>query len=309
MLDDNRFSMFARLFRGRDDVFGTEEGGCDRILPSQTQGAYTARLQRHLDGSKPMGVYPMVPDRNLGWVVNWGCVDFDEGEEVSFIHALNLRTVLEAFDITAFIERSRSKGYHVWVFASEPVKPTVMRHALLAATQMAKAPTREINPKSEILDVDQIGNYVRLPYVGGWESTHRRCMVDEDGYPIGVETFVDIAYPERVTSDQLVPLMDFYEPPKQIEFVSNGATADPATELPPTTHMNPTAYMTWRDGPFESKDRSGTLWKLARELKASGYGPNETMLLVMDADRRWGKHIERNDIAGLERLVTKVYAR
>jgi len=308
MIDDKHTMVFARLFRGRTDVYGTEEGSCERVGHEEAH-RYPERILQHLEGVQPMGVYPMVYHPIEGtWTVNWGCVDFDEGDDASFIHALNLKTVLEAFGIIGFIERSRSKGYHVWVFASQEIPAKLMREALLAGCQMVQAPTKEINPKQAVMEPNQVGNYVRLPYVHEWVTTHRRCMVDEDGWPISLETFTEIAYPQRVTIEELEPLAAMFEQPKAVSFTQNAATSN-GTDLPDTRFMNATAFMTWRDGPFDGKDRSSTLWKLASELQLSGYGADETLLLVCDADIRWGKHMARNDLAGLQKMVDKIYLR
>lgn len=304
MIDQSRERLFARLFYGRVDAYGTEEGGCKRVT-DQTLDGYLHQIALHLHGNEPMGVYPMC-SQDGEWQVRWGCVDFDEGEEVSFVHALNLQTVLEAFGISGWIERSRSKGYHVWVFASEFVPAQLMRRSLYAACQIAKAPTKEVNPKQETLTDGKIGNYVRLPYPNGWAQTHRRCMVDEYGSAFPLEMFVDLAFPTRVGQIELEPLLEFYEPPQICELVDNGIRAVDG-ELPSTQKMNARAYKVWKEGPFEGKDRSSALWKLVTELKKSGYGYAEARLLVFDADRRWGKHHARDDVLTLERMVSKVY--
>ena len=315
-LDKQRVSTFARLFKGRMDAYGTEEGGCLRVA-QWAWPTFEGKIEDHLHGDTPIGVYPMVNDSEQDWVVFWGCVDFDEGDTISFIHAQNLQTVLEAFDISSWIERSRSKGYHVWVFSSEAISASRMRRALLAACQIAKAPTKEINPKAEGFfyteqdgteraDWSKIGNYVRLPYPKGWEETHRRCMVDSDGYAIGLSTFVDIAFPTRIDDLDLEPLLELYVPPAAPKFVHNGVTSSDDT-LPSTNEMNSVAYNVWKDGPFEGCDRSGALWKLAKELRKSGYAFPETLKFVNDADRRWGKHHVRGDLDRLEKMVLKVY--
>jgi hypothetical protein len=301
MREEEQVAIFSRLFQGRTDVYGN-----DTLRPErQNVMAYGDRVAEHLFGENPMGVYPMVYINN-DWEVNWGCVDFDEGESESFIHALNLKTVLEAFGITGWCERSRSKGYHVWVFAKEAVPARKMRHALLAATTLAKAPTKEINPKSEWLEPDQIGNFVRLPYPNGWSNTHRRCVVNEEGYAISLEMFLEIAYPTRLDSSDLDPLLEFYKPPRQVRKVEL-SEFDPDTELPSTANMNAIAYKTWLEGPFEDADRSSTLYKMVREIRASGYSAEEARLFAYDADKRWGKFHQRGDVYHLDKLVQKVY--
>jgi hypothetical protein len=58
-------------------------------------------------------------------------------------------------DIEPHIERSRSKGWHIWVFASHPVTAKAMRRALKVAYAAIELPAKEANPKSETLNVGQ----------------------------------------------------------------------------------------------------------------------------------------------------------
>jgi hypothetical protein len=151
----NTTDRFIKLFRGRGDVYGSETGGC--IKMPLTREVFDS----HLAGDTPVGVYPMVPLKG-DWYTIWGCSDIDVEDMPA---AFNLREALEAGGVHAFVEKSRSKGYHVWVFASEPVLASDMRRMLLAAHQVADYPAREVNPKQEQLtSIMQYGNYVRLPY-------------------------------------------------------------------------------------------------------------------------------------------------
>ena len=136
---------FANLFEGRTDTYGAEEGRAELAVGVE----YIDRIDEHLNGERPVGIYPLMYIEPDGWCVRWGCVDFDEGDEASWVHACNLHAVLSELSVTAYVERSRSKGYHVWVFSSDLVPAHVMRRALLGATQIAQAPLKEINPKTE----------------------------------------------------------------------------------------------------------------------------------------------------------------
>lgn len=319
MLDEQEISTFARLFKGRMDAYGTEEGSCERV-PQWTWPTYLEKISGHIDGTAPpIGVFPMCPDSEREWVTYWGCVDFDEGEERSLIHAQNLSTVLDACEITCWIERSRSKGYHVWVFCEEAVDVARMRHALLAACDLARAPIKEINPKSEGFyqfdesgtkrpDWSKVGNYVRLPYPHGWEANHRRCMVDIEGYPIPLKTFIAVAYPSRCTDADLDMLVNMYHPIQtHAEFRPVDVTTTLDSGLPSTDKLNARAYKTWLEGPFDGRDRSSALWKLANEIYKSGYSYEHAVLLVNDADKRWGKHHQRGDEDRLVKMLAKVY--
>jgi hypothetical protein len=319
-MDSTLLHNFCDLFRGRLDAFGNEEGGCVRpTVPSETAWRDTAR--EHLWGDAPCGVYPMVRTEAGDHAVRWGCVDFDEGESKSWVYALNLHAVLGELGVTGWIERSRSKGYHVWVFSSDWVPAHSMRRGLLGVTQIAGAPLKEINPKSEHLGVDaegveKIGNYVRLPYPGwgdGDDIPTRRVVLTSTGLKLGLEQFLEDALALRTTAHQIESLTKFWEPPQRPQMAApaavNVSAAEIGTDLPPTNWMGRTANAVFRYGPFEGADRSSALWKLGCCLRDDGYKPNEVLALVVDADRRWGKHVARGDIEYLERMVTKVFAR
>ena len=166
---------FMALFDGNHAAVGTEEGGCLRWpdqLPMLADVWWECMVKDHLTGEhSPIGVYPMVHS-DAGWQVKWGCVDFDEGETQSLVYARNVANALKAMGVQGWIERSRSKGYHVWVFAEEWVPADLMREALLGVCQVVDAPTREINPKSSGFDNPAtLGNYVRIMYPGGLHGT------------------------------------------------------------------------------------------------------------------------------------------
>lgn len=302
---------FADLFRGRLDAFGTEEGGCDR----DTTLSYEARIHAHLDGSRPMGVYPMRhhgrprPGDTMrsGWWVNWGCIDFDEGEEASWAHAQNVRLVLAEFGVTAWVERSRSKGYHVWVFLDRPTNARLVRHALLGACQVVDAPTREINPKQESLSNGQLGNYVRLPYPGhaGLEPVgDRRVCVDPRGTVFSLVDFTLQAYARRVEPITLEPVAMLYKEPARPVIIPTQVTEGDMHK-----RMSGLAYTIWKDGPLDGSGRSEALWKFARLLAEGGqHATSEAIELVREADRAWGKFWERpNGDEVLQRLVLKAY--
>jgi len=199
-IPDSIAEPYANLFTGRADVHGTEQGGAYRRGPVGSMSSrrwWIETCRDHLSGAaEPIGSYPMIPlGQEPAWWAAWGCVDYDEGEDESWAHAVNTHNVCQALGAKTWIERSRSKGYHVWLFPEATVPAETMRHALLAAAQIAGAPTREINPKqttlgwSEAHGDHQLGNYVRLPYPGG-SPNGRRCMYDTHQKPYTLTQFV-----------------------------------------------------------------------------------------------------------------------
>lgn len=308
--DDEIITAFADLHVGTFDAYGTEEGSCIRADdPSWTD--YWLRIEAHLQGVGPMGVYPMVLEGDR-WVVNWGCVDFDEGESDSLIHALNLQAVLRELGITGWVCRSRSKGFHVWVYAAEPTPAYTMRRALLAATQIAKAPTKEINPKQESLTAGQLGNYVRLEYpghLGERFSSTRRVAID-DGNPIELETFVFSAYASRASIAELMVARDLYrEPERQRPRKERTVFVGPNPNQ--LDGVSPLARHILVNGPYTEGgvryDRSATLWKLANILREDGVDYSTALDVLYEADSRWGKHHERGTVQFLDKMVAKAY--
>ena len=95
------------------------------------------------------------------------------------------------YDISAYIERSKSKGYHVWIFFEEGGVPA--RSARLVAHKILADIGRtgvEVFPKQDVLTNDiSYGNFINTPLFG--------ALV-----PKGRTVFVDPAEPTKVYLDQ-----------------------------------------------------------------------------------------------------------
>ena len=136
---------FITLFQGNPAVIGTEEGGCDRS-PHKTTADHMAwwvtQMQQHLDGGPQAGVYPMVQPQ--GFVVHWGRTTASEEAHLS--------TPATSSQLRKFGVQAGSNAHvpRATTSASSPktALAQLMRHALLAAAQIAQAPTREINSSS-----------------------------------------------------------------------------------------------------------------------------------------------------------------
>lgn len=323
---------FAELFRGRQDAYGTEQGGSERAqLLTAPDHEYLSRIQAHLEGRKPMGVYPMVPNKLYPWTVRWGCIDFDiksdhhkqfdyETEADAHQAALNAWTVLKAVGLMGHIEVTRSRGRHVWLFSREWVRAEDMRNALLAVCQIGKLPSREVNPKNVGFEsAETLGNYVRLPYPGGfsleypeagWFSPTR--VVTLNGAWLNLETFVRVAWETRCDESDVRELAALYTPPVE-KFIPPSEHVLPSwqwrADQDAYKRMSGLAYTIYSKGPLDGSDRSGTLYKLALQLRKDGkHTFDEVLQLVTEADLAWGKFHRRHDADRyLRQLVEKVW--
>lgn len=309
---------FMSLFEGRPDAVGTEEGGALRRPADAMPWWWAAQISKHLDGTAPCGVYPLVPDVapevTPMWLVKWGCIDFDEGDTESWTHAWNVHEVLHQLGVASWVEKSRSKGYHVWVFLQDWMEARIVREALLGACQVVDAPTKEINPKSVGFDDPAtLGNYVRLPYPGWLSEAERfpwprntRVMMRSDGTIVSLQEFVHAAALRLVTKAKMENLQALYEPPKRIVQVRPAAGL---LEGDIYKRMGGLAWTILQGGPREGMGRGHTLYKLACLLVEGGaHTPDEVYQLCWEADQAWGKfHVRPNGEAQVLRVVERAY--
>lgn len=298
MISAGTLNGFVSLFRGRGDVYGHEEGRCvkEPLTPEL--------FRQHLSGVQAIGVYPMVPIGSVHHVV-WGCSDIDIEDLAG---ARKIQSALSAVRVVSFVERSRSKGYHVWVFAEEVVPASDMRRMLLCAHQVAEYPAREVNPKQETLATGQYGNYVRLPYFNAEDMTnsHRRIL-DEHNEAMSLQDFVKVAMVSKTPANIISELAKLWQEPVAQHTVLDMSQSVSVKEA--LAQLSPLGKVIWRDGPLPTKDRSTTLARLGHECVRSCMSPSETKIVLVDADKRWGKyHLRPNGELEIDKLVVRVFS-
>jgi hypothetical protein len=298
---------YITLFRGRGDVYGHNEGRC--VKEQLTNDVF----QKHFSGEAPIGIYPMVPHFEQFYVA-WGCVDFDTADADQ--NAVKLHDALMEAGIVSWIEKSRSKGFHVWVFAEQAVLAEDMRNMLVVASHVAETPTTEVNPKQTTLKAGQYGNYVRLPYpnLDDQQTDKQRIFHKKDvesgsfDNPMVFSDFIESAMSLRTPKETIQRIASMYQPPKQEPVVVNDYVYD-ATLSEAMQILSPLGKVIWRDGPLAGKDRSSTLAKLGHETVRSGLNPSQTKIVLMTADKRWGKyHLRHDGELEIDKLVVRVHS-
>ncbi|NQU02759.1 MAG: hypothetical protein HQ589_01220 [Syntrophaceae bacterium] len=164
--------LIDQTFRGRRDAYGAMAGLCVKKPLDDTE------IRQHLKGIERRGVYPLSPDIMDGSGVFWGCIDVDNG---SLDDALEVLGNLNHLGISAYIEASKSKGYHIWTFFSEPIPAKVVRALLAYAVENRGY---EIFPKQTTIKTKAAkygyGNYVNLPLFGKDAPEGRTAFLDTE---------------------------------------------------------------------------------------------------------------------------------
>lgn len=316
---------WIELFDGNHQAVGKVWGEAVDLLPTDTWRMANATHLTESGDQYSLGVYPLVKKFDLRssvaatlleetygfksdlWV-KWGCTDLDEGYEQSANDAQTVCAALNLLGLVGYVERTKGKGYHVWVFMEEWVPAEVMRRALLAAHQLAGIRPQEVNPKQTSLDgLKGYGNYVNLPYFAGAEPTKRVILHEDWSGDMDLDSFLEdvhtnglMTFPTLLVAAQL-----YVEPPPKVEhdIVEYDGSLDDLTKK-----LNGLAFIIFRDGPLEGHDRSDTLAKFCHKAAESGLSEGECMTLLRNADKRWGKFHDRPDCdIQLEKLVHNAY--
>ena len=300
---------FASLFQGGSMAKSHPDGG---FFPMERpDGSYYAAsgegfqraIEAHLSSDgKGVGVYPLIALQDLSgasqaFVVWWGCVDWDEGEDTSVVHARNVRQVLTQLGITSWVERSRSKGFHLWVFFTEPVAARVVREGLIGVCDIVDAPTKEVNPKQVTLVGRKMGNGMRLPYPVDRQPARNEMIDILDN--ILLADFVTEALETRTTPGDWEKAHELYRrnEPTPVRRVSYSYRGSRLTGM---------AEAIRRNGPRRTADkphgdRSLTLFSLACAMIRQSYRDGDILSELKSADEDWGgKYAKRPD--GKERL-------
>lgn len=198
---------FYELFEGREDaVFLDNPPRLHKV-----EYGFTDFVVNHLEGRGAIGIYPLRDGNRCKWI----CSDFDtsEAEDLAWRYA----QAWEYYGIQAWVETSRSKGFHVWVFADDWMSGTIARRAGLWVHQMSQIEAVELNPKQELIGEGEYGNCVRLPYPNSGRDctidSERQVMWDTNGQSIGFQDWVPQALQLRTPVEQLQRLAAMWQPP------------------------------------------------------------------------------------------------
>jgi hypothetical protein len=298
---------FASVFAGRTDAYGDDAGFC--VHEEVTFVNYWA----HLWDAGPIGIYN-VADGN---VVRWGAIDIDYDD---IQEAWNVHDLLKSVGVNSWVERSRSKGYHVWTFVDDWIPAATMRRALLVVRDFLKIKAREVYPKQEELTPDKpLGNWLRLPYPGALTDIYswqhgRRVMMERENFIVGLPLQEFLSHADLYADPlKLEALAARWHEPRRVATTQFSVDDQWGAKARIALHrLNvPLLWHIVKHGPSEGQDRSSTLMRIANMAMKHGATMPECGAIVAHADTQpWcQKYVGRADgVDRIEEIVVRVYS-
>jgi hypothetical protein len=152
---NEKIELFMGLFSGLRCAYGTYSAETGRTYQVKSM-VRKSTISSHLWGTRPYGVYLLVADKTRA-----AAIDFDTRELEPVVKFI---TQTDRLEIPAYIERSKSKGHHVWMFFEHPVpacKARAVVHHILDKTGFGDT---EVFPKRDRLGENvSYGNFINTP--------------------------------------------------------------------------------------------------------------------------------------------------
>jgi len=166
-----KIRIFRRLFHGLTHVYGSHDIQTGRSY--QIKKPVTDKvILNHLLGKRPYGVYLLVKDK-----IRAIASDFDLQNRLA---PMEFVSSAKHYGLDAYIERSKSKGYHVWIFFENGgvlarKARLVVRHILEEIEHIET----EIFPKQDQIDESEcFGNFINAPLFGSLVPKGRTVFIN-----------------------------------------------------------------------------------------------------------------------------------
>jgi len=202
---EQKLDLFTRCFPGRQDAYGTYDPATGRVWCVRQPVTRQVRLD-HLRGRKPYGVFLLADDR-----VSAAAIDFDHDDLNPVIACVDQA---RSYGLTLYIEKSKVKGYHAWLFLEHPVpaaKPRAVLEMILNDTDLSGT---EVFPKQSRLDPNRraLGNFINAPLFGGLVAEGRTVFLDRaKGWRPFLDQWALLANVNRAGEQHLDELIEINE--------------------------------------------------------------------------------------------------
>lgn len=266
-----KLALFKRYFTGLPHAYGTYDpktGQSKQIKQPVTDNVLLA----HLRGHQPYGVYLLMGDK-----VRASAADFDNGDGYPPLQFLKRA---EHHGLTAYLERSKSKGYHAWLFYPEEGVPACKARIVTRfLLDEIEAPGIEVFPKQYRLEPGKVyGNFINAPLFGKLVTEGRTMFVDPNNELKPFSNQWDVLEGiQIITEEQLNTVIEFND--------LKPITAPPVNEGSPkivskTFGLTPCAARMLNDGVTEYQRVS--CYRLAVQLRKTGLPIQYTTAILND---------------------------
>lgn len=170
-----KIALFGSFFSGLKEVYGTYDPGSGRsrqIKAPVTEKVFLA----HLSGHRPYGVYLLIGDRTRAIVADFDSID----------QSIPWKFVARAkhYGVFSHIERSKSKGFHAWIFFEESgVNAFKARLVVQHILEEIGQPQTEIFPKQDKLgNGTSYGNFINAALFGSLVQEGKTVFVEPETF-------------------------------------------------------------------------------------------------------------------------------
>jgi len=163
--------LFRSFFSGLQNVYGTYDLKTGQSW-QEKKPATDETILLHLQGKRPFGVYLLTEDCTRAIAADFD--QHDPSQPTEFVKTAN------HYRLSAYIETSKSKGYHVWIFF-EPagIKAFKARLVVKYILDQIEAPQTEIFPKQNFMNERiSFGNFIYAPLFGRLVPEGKTVFID-----------------------------------------------------------------------------------------------------------------------------------
>lgn len=189
-----------------------------RDCPNIREIEFTDRhLLMHLQGKKTYAPYQLSDEGKIKWV----CIDIDGYSNISQSDlrrmALEVAATIHTMvgPKTFLVEHSGSKGYHVWMFFSEPIpveRGFALGHLIVSQVEPPPGMNLEVYPKQTKNKL--FGNTVKLP-LGVHQKTGNRCWIVDTKFSPYDNPWEQLQSVQRITPEWVNTHVPFIQMEKE----------------------------------------------------------------------------------------------
>lgn len=283
---DEKLRLFADVFTGRVDAYGTHDRATGRSWCVKHRVTRRTMLD-HLTGKQPYGIYLLTGTKTNAVVADF---DTDDMNPVVDCHHAFVN-----YDVQSYVERSKSKGYHLWVFlARTGVSAAKARALMFHALAEIDHPATEVFPKQDQIETNrQLGNFINAPLFGGYVPHGRTVFLNpQDGWRPHTDQWQVLESIRRVSEAQLHDLIEIND----VDVGRPSAVVEkPGEEFVAAIHGLPPCALAMLGGVTENQ--RVTCFRLAVHLYRLGIPEDLARPLL----RAWAR---KNRPAGGKRVIT-----